>query len=193
MKYWMQAMFIFFCLFPGLSSSAVLTSINVEQQQERYILHIKAEINANFNTVKRLITDYENLPLINSYLKESSIISTSEDNRTTVSMLTEACILFICYKVRHVQIFQLIGQDIVYSKIIPKTSDFHYGWTRWKIKEDTSSMKTPVTQITLDAEMTHDFFVLPIIGPYQLKKKILEIVTITINNLEKEAQKNQIQ
>jgi len=193
MKYWIQAIFIFFCLFPGLSSGAVLTAINVEQQQERYILHIKAEINAHFKTVKRLITDYNNLPLINSYLKESRIISTTEDNRTTVSMLTEACILFICYKVRHVQVFQLIGQDIVYSKIIPKTSDFQYGWTRWKIKEDTSSMKTPATQITLDAEMIPDFFILPVIGPYQLKKKIVEIVTITINNLEKEAQKNQIQ
>jgi len=188
MKYLSQTTFILFCLFPVLSTGAELSTVNVEQQQKRYILHIKAQINANVYRVKQIITDYENLPSINPYLKESNIISTAEDNRTTVSMLTEACILFFCYKIRHVQNFQLLGPDIVYGKIISNMSDFQYGWTRWTIKDNSSSKNKSVTQLTLDLEMTPDFFILPVIGPYKLKKKILEITTITINNLEKEAQ-----
>jgi len=181
--------FIFCYLLSGLSHGAEITTIDIKQQQERYILHIDAQINANMDKVKQIITDFENLPSINPYLKESKVISTTEDGRKMVSMLTEACILFICYKIRHVQIFHLIGAYIVFGHIIPDKSDFKYGWTRWTIRDKSTNINTPLTQITLDGEITPDFFIVPVIGSYQFRKKMIEIATVTINNLEKEAQK----
>ncbi len=188
MKQCLQTIFIFFCLFPSLSFGAILTDISIEKKGGRYILHIKAQVNANANRVKQIITNYGNLTSINPYLKESNVISTSGHKRATVSMLTDACVLFICYKIRHVQVFQRQGNDIVYGRIIPKMSDFKQGWTRWTIKEGKSNTREEITQLMLDTEMTPDFFILPIIGTHHLKNKILEIATVTINNLEKEAQ-----
>ena len=189
MKLYLRTTFFFFCLFSPLSSGATLTHISVEKQGERYILHIKAQVNANANRVKQIVTNYGNLTSINPYLKESNVISTSGHKRATVSMLTDACVLFICYKIRHVQVFQRQGSDIIYGRIIPKMSDFKQGWTRWTIKEDKSNTKEEITQLMLDTEMTPDFFILPIIGTHHVKNKILEIATATIINLEKEAQK----
>ena len=191
MKYWIYPTFIFCYLLSGLSQGAELTTIDIKKQQGRYILHIDTRVNANSDKVKQIFTDFENMPSINPYLKESRIISTTEAKRTTVSMLTKACVLFICYKFRHVQTFKTIGNDVIFGRIIPGMSDFKYGWTRWAIRKNSSSIKKPVTQIILDAEITPDFFILPIIGPYQFKKKIIEIATVTINNLEKKAQKDE--
>jgi hypothetical protein len=190
MKFDLRSIFIFLFLFPALTSAATLTNVNVEKQGKQYTLHIKALVNADINKVKQIITDYNNLTSINPYLIESKLISRTEDEKTTVSTLSEACILFICYKIRHVQIFQQLKNDILYGRTIPKMSDFKQGWTRWTIKEDKSNPNKKVTQLTLDTKMTPDFFILPIIGTYQVKKKMLEIATVTIHNLEKEAQKN---
>lgn len=185
---YLQVMFVFLCLFSSLSPGATLTTVNVEKQGERYILHIKARINADTNRIKQIITDYNNLTSINPSLKESNIISKKEEKRTTVSMLTDTCILFICYKIKHVQTFRLIENNIIYGRIIPKTSDFKHGWTRWTIKEELLDKKRTITELIFDAEMTPDFFILPVIGSYHLKKKMIEIATATINNLEKKAQ-----
>jgi predicted transcriptional regulator len=188
MTRWLLATFFFFCFFSTLSFAATLSDISVEKKGDRYILHIKAKVDANSNRIKRIVTDYNNLKSINPYLKESEVVSKSENNRATVSMLTKACVLFICYKIRHVQDFQRQGNDIIYGRIIPKKSDFKQGWSRWTITADDSNNQKEVTQLVFDSEMTPDFFILPIIGTYHIKKKILEIAMITINKLEKKAQ-----
>lgn len=150
-------------------------------------MHVNMTVNANADSINRIITDYENLTLTNPYLKESKLINKSDDERATVSLLTEICIFLICYKIRHVQIFYYIKDNFLYSRIIPRMSDFKSGWMRWDIKEQDSNMRSPATQIIFDTEITPDFFIPPVIGPYQMKKKMLEIAKATINNLEEKA------
>jgi hypothetical protein len=188
MKRCLRTIFILFSFFSSLSFGATLTAVSVEKIGERYILHIRAQVDANTDRIKDIVTDYNNLTLINPYLKESNVISRPGDKRTTVNMLTKACILLVCYKIRHVQVFQRQGNDVIYGRIVPNISDFKQGWTRWTIKEDKSNTGKEVTQLMLDTEITPDFFILPIIGTHHLKNKILEIATATINKLEEKAQ-----
>jgi len=188
MSLFLRILFIYSSLFSSLSVAATLTSVSVEKHKERYILHIEAQVDAESNRVKQVVTDYNNLKSINLSLKESNIISV-ENKLTTVSMLTDTCVLFVCYKIRHVQVFRHLGEDIIFGRIIPRMSDFKQGWTRWTIKHDKSETEKNVTTLILDTEMTPDFFIVPIIGTHHVKNKILEIAEDTINNLEKEAQK----
>jgi len=174
-------------LLPGTSFCAVVNSVEVSQEKGVYHMHINMTVNADTDSVKKVITDYENLTLTNPYLKESELINKSEDERTTVSMLTKICIFLICYNIRHVQIFHPVNNGVLYSRIIPRLSDFKSGWLRWEIKEKDSNRISPVTQIIFDTEITPDFFIPPVIGPYQMKKKMFEIAKDTINNLEKKA------
>jgi len=174
-------------LLPGTSFCAVVNSVEVSQEKGVYHMHINMTVNADTDSVKKVITDYENLTLTNPYLKESELINKSEDERTTVSMLTKICIFLICYNIRHVQIFHPVNNGVLYSRIIPRLSDFKSGWLRWEIKEKDSNRISPVTQIIFDTEITPDFFIPPVIGPYQMKKKMFEIAKATINNLEKKA------
>ena len=174
-------------LLPGTSLCAEVNYVEISQEKGVYHMHINMTVNADTDSIKRIITDYENLTLTNLYLKESELINKSEDERTTVSMLTKICIFLICYNIRHVQTFHPVNNGVLYSRIIPGMSDFKSGWLRWEIKEKDSNRTSPVTQIIFDTEITPDFFIPPIIGPYQMKKKMFEIAKDTINNLEKKA------
>jgi hypothetical protein len=175
----------------GLLSTTSLCAdikiVEVRQEHNLYHLHINSTVNAEIDDIRRIIIDYENLTLINPYLKESKLLNKSEDERTTMSMLTETCIFFLCYNIRHVQTFHSVKNNILFARIIPERSDFQAGWMRWEIKEIDSNKKYPVTQIIMDIEMVPDFFVPPVIGPYQIKKIMLEMARITINNLEEKA------
>ena len=157
-------------LLPGISLCADIKTIEIKKEKNLYHMHINATVNADFDNVIRIITDYENLPLINPYLKESKLLDNLEDERSTVNMLTEVCVLFLCYNIRHVQTFHFVENGILFSRIIPENSNFQAGWMRWEIKGMDSNKIHPVTKIILDIEMVPGFFVPPVIGPYQIKK-----------------------
>jgi len=178
---------VILALLPGTCLCTEINSADVRKENNHYYLHINATVNADVDNVIRIITDYENLPSINPYLKESKLLDNPEGERTTVSMITETCILFLCYNIRHVHTFHFIENGILFSRIIPEGSDFQAGWMRWEIKAIDSNKIYPVTQIILDIEMVPDFFVVPVIGSYQIKRKMLEIVKITIDKLEEKA------
>jgi len=177
-------------LLPGISLCADIKTIEIKKEKNLYHMHINATVNADFDNVIRIITDYENLPLINPYLKESKLLDNLEDERSTVNMLTEVCVLFLCYNIRHVQTFHFVENGILFSRIIPEKSNFQAGWMRWEIKGMDSNKIHPVTKIILDIEMVPGFFVPPVIGPYQIKKIMFEMTRATIVNLEKRAKVN---
>ncbi len=186
-KFFAKITLLILALLPGASLCAEIDEVDVRKENNHYYLHMNATVNADVDNVIKIITDYENLPSINPYLKESKVLNTPGDERTTVSMLTEACVLFLCYSVRHVQTSHFIRNGVLFSRIIPEESDFRSGWIRWEIKAMDSNKIYPVTQITLDIEMVPDFFILPVIGPHQIKRKMLEMAKVTIDKLEEKA------
>ena len=189
-RYLSKTILVVLSQLPGPSLCADINIIEVSREKGRYHLHTNTIVYARVDNVRRIITDYENLTSIIPNLKESKLLNKSENGRTTVSMLTKMCVFFLCYKIRHVQTFHLIKNDILFSRIIPEKSDFKSGWMRWEIKEIDSDKMTPVTQIILDIEMTPDFFIPPLIGPYQFKRKLLGVTRTTINKLEEKAKTN---
>ncbi len=186
----LKTLLVTLILLPGIALCADIKTIEIKKEKNLYHIHINATVHADFDKVISIITDYENLPLINPYLKQSKLLDTPEDERSTVNMLTEICVLFVCYNIRHVQTFHFVEDGILFSRIIPEKSNFQAGWMRWEIKEIDSNRIYPVTRIILDIEMVPDFFVPPVIGPYQIKKIMLEMTRATILNLEKKAKTN---
>ena len=189
-RLFLKIILVALALLPVTSLCADIKTIEVKKENNLYHMHINATVDADLDNVIKIITDYENLPLINPYLKESKLMDNPENERSTVNMLTEICVLFLCYNIRHVQTFYFSENGILFSRIIPGMSDFQAGWMRWEIREMDVNKIYPVTRIILDIEMVPDFFVPPIIGPYQIKKIMLGMTRATIINLEKKAKTN---
>ena len=172
------------CLTPSLLSAATVVDIHIEELEERYNMYVEAVIDADLEQVKKVINDYEQLHRINPEMVESKLMSTAADGTTTVSLLTRSCILFVCYNLRHVQNFQNEGPYMIVGQYIPEMSDFSYGWSSWMIADANSVDDGSSTLLMINIELEPDFFVMPVIGPYQMKKKLINVTKKTINNLE---------
>ena len=177
----------FFLVLPLTVSAASIKEIRVSNNKSVYSLYAHVLIEADSRAVMKLITDYENLVNINPYLLESRLLSNTSQGAYQVYMLTRACVMVVCYRLHHVQDFTQPDDRTVYSKFIPELSDFKTGWTRWHINE-TAVNGNRLTELTLELEVEPDFFVVPIVGPKLLKEKLIEIITATLYQLEKQAQ-----
>lgn len=172
----------FLLLNSGLVYGAELLSLEVTRKDQRYVLHAKAFIAADVNIVYGLISDYENLTSINPFLKESKIVAQGQRGTQIVKLVTETCIMFICKRLRHLQSFRTEENGDLYADIIPRESDFKYGWLRWRaVARDDGAM------VVFDSEVVPDFKIPPVLGPYIVKSKMLEMTRKTIAALEKRA------
>lgn len=172
------------CLTPSILSSATVIDIHVEEFEERYNMYVEAVIDANVEQVKQVINDYEQLHRINPEMVESKLLSRASDGTAKVSLLTRSCILFFCYNLRHVQNIQNKGPYKIVGQYIPELSDFRYGRSSWTIAESKKADADSATLLIINLELEPDFFIIPIIGPYQLKQKLISVTKMTITNLE---------
>ena len=184
-----SALLVFCLIWYAQLFAAELTTIEVDEEDGNYRVNIIAIVNADSRDVIEILRDYENLPQVNPYLIKSNTLA-NMDNVVTVSMLTEVCVLFLCYQVRHVQDFTEAGQGRIEATVIPEQSDLLHGWISWEVKPIGAASST--TEIHMAAEMTPDFFILPWIGPYQMKKMIVKITADTIRNMESKAKQQRI-
>ena len=154
-------------------------SIEVLRNGDRYILRANTFVAAPVEAVERVILDYENWKTLNPYLKKSQIIAVEDSRHKTVHLVTEACFLFVCYEVTHVQAFSHEQAGVLEARIIPEMSDFRSGWLRWKLREVNTG-----TQVSLQSEFVPDFFVPPLIGPYLIRKEMGRMAKAVSKNLE---------
>ncbi len=178
-------------LLPAMLSAATVIDIHIEEYDDRYNMYVEAILNAEPDQVMRVINDYEQLHHINTDMIESKVISTEADGSTTVSLLTRSCILVFCYNIRHVQNMYKQGPYMILGEYIPEASDFRYGWSNWTITSVKKDDK-PATLLMITMEMEPDFFIMPVIGPYHLKSKMIDVTTTTVHNLEAAALKTPV-
>lgn len=176
----------FFCLtLVSVSSYAgeVITA-KVEHMDKRYIMEVEVLIAADIDRVKALLTDYDNLTLLNDAIRESYTVYSLDDFTHRVFVHTEACVSFFCKSFIQVQDVEELPGNVIISTVVPGKSDFDYAHARWKI--------SPVgqrTRVNFSTDLKPSFWVPPLIGPLLIKSKLRDEVLGTIEGLERLAGK----
>ena len=85
---------------------AELLGMHLEHKDRFYQLHLHARLRAPAEQVKRIITDYDHLDRINPFLKESRVERRNPDQATQMRLIPESCIWFLCFDIRHDQLFE---------------------------------------------------------------------------------------
>ena len=81
---------------------------------------------------------------------------------------------------------------MILGEYIPEASDFKYGWSSWTISSTNTNSNKPATLLMITMELEPDFFIMPVIGPYHIKRKMVDVTTVTIHNLEAAAMKMRV-
>lgn len=161
-------------------SAGQVNHSSVDYKAGVYSLSLDVEIDAAFETVREIVTDYANLDQLSNMLIESAMISSPDDKFKRRLLVARTCILFFCRNVRMVEDIEEVGSDVIITTIIPEQSDFKSGQSQWRLTE----LDNQRSRIEFKGTQEPDFWVPPLIGPILVKRKLLKEALKLIDNLE---------
>ena len=130
--------------------------------------------------VYRRVTDHNHLYLLNDDVMESVLLTPLGAPVKKRRVILHVCILLFCRDMKLVESLQENGKDKLIATVVPEESDFRSGKTVWQV--------TPVgvAQSRLDLHSTFrpGFRVPPVIGPWLIKKKMKQGLSVIITRLE---------
>jgi hypothetical protein len=133
----------------------------------------------------RLITDYDHLQDINPAVRESRILRTDSPERCRIRVVTRVCVLFYCRNITQSQDMVHLPGYLIEATILPENSDFRRGHAQWRL--------TAVGDVTLmhfSAELVPDFFMPPLIGPWLIRREMVNQITEIVMIIEARYHRN---
>ncbi len=161
-------------------SAGEIQSSSISYQQGVYKLAIDVIIDAQFEAVYGIVTDYERLHRLSKSFIESALIETAEPDTKRRRLVLRSCILFFCFKLIIVEDIQEVGQEVILMTMVPEQSDFKSGKTQWHV----TALADGRSRIQLYCDVTPGFWVPPLIGPILVKNKFLQLAKESIRQIE---------
>lgn len=165
------------------ASSGEIQHASVVYERGVYTVDFVARVTAGQPEIYRLITDHDRLHRLNGNILESALIDAPDEPVKRRRVVMHVCILFFCRDVRLVEKLRENGVDEVIATVIPSQSDFRTGKTLWQVMPVT----TDKTRLRLQSTFQTVFWVPPVIGPWLIRKKIVQEMSQMIIRLEQYA------
>jgi len=151
-------------------------------QQGSFIVEVDALLDAGEATVRSLLTDYAQLGRLNPAVEHSEIVEAREPGDVRVRVVAQTCLWFYCRRFERVQDIVEAHDGSITAVVIPELSDFSHGFQRFNLWQETAG-----TRLLMRAELTPDFWVPPLIGPWLLERELRSQALDTLRNLERVA------
>jgi hypothetical protein len=161
---------ILLILLPGLTSSALggqIISALVEHEDGRFIVRADLLVNVPEPRTRAILTQYQNLPKINSGIKNVQILDSDTGGRVRMRVQASGCILFVCLEYHWVQDARVLPSGDIVTVFDPAQSDFRSGHVTYRLLPAAEH-----TRLVMDAEIVPDFWFPPLIGPWLIKRKL---------------------
>jgi hypothetical protein len=166
-------------LLPSASPAGSILSSSVNHEGDLYSLSVTARIDAPLDTVYRSITDFDNLAAINPAIEESHMLSMPSAGTWRVRSVIRVCILMFCKRVQQVQDVTLLEGYAITAVTLPQEGNFRSGVAHWRLKTSGTS-----TEMLFTHTFEPDFWVPPLIGPWLIKRKLVQEVAETARYIE---------
>ena len=169
---------------PQGATAATLVHIDATHDDGRYTLSFEVLLDAEQGKVWRQMTDYEQLPRLSEVVTQSRIVKSEGHDKHRVDLTFHACILIFCKTMKKVVDIQAWPQNDIIVIGDPQLSDFSYSVERWRVFAEKSQ-----TRLRYSAEMTPDFFIPPLIGPWLVKSFLQKEIMATAVKTEEFARR----
>jgi hypothetical protein len=170
-----------------ISSSlpATLRTVDVSRKEERYRVVADTHLAASPESVYRVLLDFDGdrYHRISDIYKESGYLPPDHDGTPLVYTLVEGCLMLYCRSMRRVERLEVITPQFIRSRTVPERSDFKYSLSEW-----TFAAEGEGTRVTYLMEMEPNFWLPPFVGPWFLKRTLLQGAPAAIEQIEHLAQ-----
>lgn len=148
-------------------AAVTLESLDVTQNQGRYHIAFDVLLAADRAKTYELVSDYRQWPQFFRTLKKTQLVTTFPDGRQRIQLTFRSCVLFFCRNV--VQTKDVIRRPLedVFTRIVADSNYFESGWEHWRLIASEQN-----THLQYRAQLVPAFDLVPLIGPWLLKKKL---------------------
>jgi hypothetical protein len=173
-------------VFPSLP--ATLRDVDVSRREDRYRVVADTHLEASPEAVYKVLLDFDNdrYQRISEIYKESSYLPPDSDGTPLVYTRVEGCLLGFCRSMRRVERLEIVTPQFIRSRTVPERSDFKYTLSEW-----TFAAEGDGTRVTYLMEMEPDFWLPPFVGPWFLKRTLMQGAPAAIEQIEELAQQEE--
>ena len=161
------------------ATAAQLLEQTVSERNDEYRLRVVALLDASQDYVYRVITDYQHAYRINPAITHISVEPTGRDGALLVNNRSRHRVGMFSFEVdwRGEVVQHPPGTLIV--KTLPHGGSFESGLARWDIQADGDR-----TRVVHESVLKPGFPVVPVIGPYLIKRYMREEIVSTFARIE---------
>jgi len=169
--------------FAGLT--ATLKSVEVTRLQGRYQLIADTYLAAAPAAISQVLLDFDNdrYSQISEIYKESTYLAPDSDGTPLVYTRVEGCLMVFCRSMRRVERLEIVTPNLIRSTVLPERSDFKYASSEWTLEPEAGG-----TRVTYRMEMEPDFWLPPFVGPWFLRRTLLNGGVSAVERIEELAQ-----
>ena len=167
---------------------ATLRTIDVSREHDRYRVVADTFLAASPRAIYTVLLDFDGdrYQRISEIYKESSYLPPDRDGTPLVYTRVEGCLLLFCRSMRRVERLEIVTPQFIRSRTVPERSDFKYSLAEWTFEPEGAG-----TRLTYRMEMEPDFWLPPFVGPWFLKRTLLQGAPAAIDQIEYLAQEEQ--
>ena len=167
------------------SVPAALREVDVSRDQDRYRVEADTFLDASPESIYKVLLDFDRdgYQRISEIYKESSYLPPDADGTPLVYTRVEGCLLWFCRSMRRVERLEVVTPQFIRARTVPERSDFKYTLSEW-----TFAAEGDGTRVTYLMEMEPSFWLPPFVGPWFLKRTLLEGAPRAIDQIEYLAQ-----
>jgi len=170
------------------SLPATLRTVDVSRRQDRYRVVADTHLEASPAAIYKVLLDFDGdrYQRISEIYKESSYLPPDSDGTPLVYTRVEGCLLRYCRSMRRVERLEVVTPQFIRSRTVPERSDFKYSMSEW-----TFAAEGEGTRVTYLMEMEPNFWLPPFVGPWFLKRTLMQGAPAAIHQIELLAQQEQ--
>lgn len=153
----------------GIRPAAAVTiqSLDVTHNRGRYHIAFDVLLAADPTKTYELVSNHRKWPRFFKTLKETQLVTTFPDGRQRILLKFRSCVLFICRKILQTKDVTRRQYGDVFTRIVADGNYFESGWEHWRLIPNEQD-----THVQYRAELVPAFELMPVIGPWLLKKKL---------------------
>ena len=172
----------------SVCAAATLRNVDVSRDHDRYRVVADTHLDASPEAIYKVLLDFDDdrYQRISEIYKESSYLPPDGDGTPLVYTRVEGCLLLYCKSMRRVERLEVVTPKFIRSRTVPERSDFKYTLSEWTFEPEGDG-----TRVTYLMEMEPNFSLPPFVGPWFLKRTLLQGAPKAIEQIELLAQQEQ--
>ena len=162
-------------------SAATVRTVEVSRDSGRYHLVADTHLDAPPAAIYQVLLDFDHdrYRRISEIYKESSYLPPDNDGTPLVYTRVEGCLLFFCRSMRRVERLEVVTPSLIRSTAVPDRSDFKYSTSEWTLEPEAGG-----TKVTYQMDMEPSFWLPPFVGPWFLKRTLLNGAPSAVDKIE---------